>query len=293
MRDELTDDSTVLQPQIQLTDEDEAVPHTQWLMLRPEDEKSQATFTLWRKMRDSLTGFDDNLAARPNKALHVSARTGIEEKQSMFDKDKKTLARNSFVTMLNYQLQRRNIGATQAFGPNALNFETPVQEYLIWTIPDGSRTIANLPPEALYSKDADGRPLRTNDPAQMDEWFRDAPLYTRVLLDNRFSDKPSWSVWEKVPRGGFPPINTFTTLDFEFPGEGGFEIVLAKHYHHVVPDLDGFADLVESGQVYQGEYVLIVNNADFDGFWTVVQFKGGTLPPPPDPELPPIDTPNY
>lgn len=294
VRDELTDDSTVLQLQIQLTDEDEAVPHTQWLMLRPEDEKSQATFTLWRKMRDSLTGFDDNLAARPNKALHVSARTGIEEKQSMFDKDKKTLARNSFVTMLNYQLQRRNIGATQAFGPNALNFETPVQEYLIWTIPDGSRTIANLPPEALYSKDADGRPLRTNDPAQMDEWFRDAPLYTRVLLDNRFSDKPSWSVWEKVPRGWFPPIeqpNTFAALDFE-GGEGGFEIVLAKHYHHVVPDLDAFADLVESGQVYQGEYVLIVNNADFDGFWTVVQFKGGTPPPDPEvPELPPIDIP--
>ena len=263
VRDYLNDDTTVLQLQLQLTDDDEAVPHQEWLMLRPEDSKSQPPITMLRKLRDSLVGFDDNLAAIPSISAHASTRTGIGAKQSMFDADKKKLARESFVTMLNYQFARRNLGATKSFGDETLNYATPCQEYLIWSRLDGSRTMAHLPPESLYSKDANGHPLRTTDPAEMDDWFTTYPNGTRILLDNRFSDNPSWSVWEKSALSSEGGSN-----------DDNYQVTLAKHYDHAVEDLDELNELLADGEILNGEYVLVRNNSNFDGLWTVLKYTG-------------------
>lgn len=265
VRSYLNDDTTVMQLQLQLTDGDATKPHQQWMLIRPTDESSQPTAALWAKMRDSLVGFDDNLAAIPSTAVHVSARTGVEPAQSMFDADKKKLARESFITMINYQLARRNIGATQSFGADVLNYATPLQEYLIWSQFTDVRTLANLPPVAMYSADTNGVPLRTSDPAEMNEWLTDDTYsYRRVLLDNRFGDKPSWSVWEKNGIGSARVIS------------------IAKHYHHTVADLSSLATLVNSGAVANNEYILVQNNTDFDGFWTVHKYvnTNTTTPPP-------------
>jgi hypothetical protein len=57
---------TVFQLELDNPEEDD-VTHDQWLMLRPEDERSIPPDWLWNKMRDSLVGFDDrgNVVPKP------------------------------------------------------------------------------------------------------------------------------------------------------------------------------------------------------------------------------------
>lgn len=257
VREYLGDNSTVFQIQLQLTDLQEDVPHTKWKLMRPRDERSLPEDMFVEKLRDSLAGFDDNLQARPSPLLHPLARTGIQPRQAMFDSTQRTAARESFITMLNYQLARHNYADNRTFYPNELNLSTPIPEYLIWSQPVGERTIANLPPTSLYSTDRLGSPLRTSDPVRLDEWMRDYPMGTRVLMDNRHSGSPSWSVWEKK---ALPDV------------EDGYTVEIAKHYDFAVEDNNEFDVLVDSGEVAAGQHVLIRQNADFDGFWTVIRF---------------------
>ncbi len=244
IRDYLTDDSTVLQILLQLTDQDEARPHQQWLLLRPEDANSQPTKALWNSLRDSLAGLDDNLAAVPSTSLHSTLRVGVERGQSMFAADKLTLARQTFTTMVNYQLARHNSGATSGLG-DYLDKADTVNQYLQWSRLPGSRSNAALPASVFYD-------IATSDLIEFENLVNDTTYPgRRVLLDNRFSSTPSWSVWHRV----------------------GTSVVLVPTYQHTVESEDDLADL----DVDSGDFVFVEADGRHNGYWTICRYNGTTF----------------
>jgi len=78
----LNDVSTVLKVEVDATVEGDA--HSQWLLLRPKDERSLPPDWLWRRIRDGLAAFDDHLRPLPYPGLHRTRATGILEGQNIF-----------------------------------------------------------------------------------------------------------------------------------------------------------------------------------------------------------------
>jgi hypothetical protein len=68
---------TVLQ--IEVSDDDEGVVHDQWLLLRPQDERSLPPEWLWEKLRDSLVGFDQTKMLLPPVLVLPSAVTSVNK----------------------------------------------------------------------------------------------------------------------------------------------------------------------------------------------------------------------
>lgn len=62
---EIKRSGTVIQVEIDEDPTNDGVIHDEWLLLRPNDERSQPPEWLWEKMRDSLVGFDNSLTAVP------------------------------------------------------------------------------------------------------------------------------------------------------------------------------------------------------------------------------------
>ncbi len=246
VRDYLNDDSTVAQTLLQLTDWDEDVPHVQWSLVRPNDPRSQPPVQMWDKLITSLVGFDENLKAIPSKTLHNKAQTGIAYGQSMFDVEKNALARESLVTMINYQLARRNFGSDPTFGDEWLTFRNEPIQSLSWVKLDDQSLFSLLPPASFYDE-------KTNDPAIMSEIFADVttPVGYRVLLDNRFSENPSWSVWEKL-------------IDDEISVAQAYETTVAAR-----SDLDALV-------LTDGARVLVENDSTYEGFWTINEYDLAT-----------------
>ncbi len=242
IHDFINDESTVIQTVLQLTDWDEDLPHVQWQIVRTNDSQSQPNQILWDKMGESLVGFNHNLKSVPNKTLHAAAQTGIGIGQGMFDAKYVKLARETFITMINYQLARVNYGSDHSFGDEMLNFEHTLPPYLHWTSVPGDRTLAILPPPAFYD-------TVTTDPAEVTTIFANEaiPDGYRVLLDNRFGDTPSWTVWQK----------------------SGEDVVLAPSYDHIVEDRAGLINIAP----LNGDLIYVQSDSVFNDFWSVLRFS--------------------
>lgn len=74
---EIKRSGTVIQVEIDEDPANDGVIHDEWLLLRPNDERSQPPEWLWEKMRDSLVGFDNSLSLVPAPAEIVIAESPV------------------------------------------------------------------------------------------------------------------------------------------------------------------------------------------------------------------------
>lgn len=70
---EIKRSGTVVQVEIDTDPNNDGVVHEEWMLLRPDDERSQPPHWLWERMRDSLVGFDDSLSVVPAPAKIIVA----------------------------------------------------------------------------------------------------------------------------------------------------------------------------------------------------------------------------
>ena len=104
----LDDDDTVLQVNYRRVDRDDNV-HRQWILQRDGDSSSVPDELLWRKMRDSLIGFNDENLDVPDPSLSTIEKYGtlVRPRQTWFAD--KTMARQVFVEKLNQYMASRPI----------------------------------------------------------------------------------------------------------------------------------------------------------------------------------------
>lgn len=233
----LEDSGRILQVDYQITDHigDE---HSEWLLMRPKDKSTEPPARLWNKMVESLRGFNLDMKGLPAASLHPTERSGLEKMQSMFGDVATSASRNSFITMLNYILARKNFSDVGLLEEKLSLADTP-SEFMTWSIHSGDLPIlplANDYDALVYTEEERDDSLR---------------LFDRVLLDNRGADTPSWSVWQKDEDGN---------------------PVLARSYDHVVNTIAErdalFPDLNFK------ERVLVLNDERADGFWTIWRKDG-------------------
>lgn len=174
----LDDDFSNYQIEIKATDYD-GDEHAQWVLHRPQDKGISPPNSLWQKLIDSLREFDNNL-----NPVVSNGRSSIEENYSIFSSNILS-AKQSFVTIINYILSRRDYSS---LGIHMLSNEDKPIEELIWSDQSGLPPLApNYPYDAIaYCYDDMINLLGSNQ---------------HVLLDNRMGDRPSWSIWTSGENG--------------------------------------------------------------------------------------------
>jgi hypothetical protein len=230
------DDGRIMQIEFKITDY-EGDEHSEWTLLRPKDKTTVPPSVLWTKLLDSQRTFNLDLKHLPSAALHPTQRSGLMGLQSMFGDLEKREFRESFVTMVNYILARKNhsrIGLLE----EKLSLADNPPEYLYWTAHTGD--LALLPPKIEYDHLVYSH----------DELEDALTKYYRVLVDNRGADAPSWSVWRR--------------------GENGPEII--KGYDHVVGSRAELAEIFFNMSFK--DRVLVLNDEEADGFWTIWEKRG-------------------
>jgi hypothetical protein len=284
----LEQNDTVLQIDFEANNYDGPV-HRQWALVRIGDEQSAPPERIWRKITDSLVGFDNNLAALPDPALHVSTSVGAmdDPRQSVFarrDGDvRKGLmdARKSFVEMVNYMLARHDYSADRLSEVEDLLTESPLSDRLAWVQADNSTYIEPLPPESeydmvvttieerdhiftskIYTKFMSPSPW---DSAGWEElpWDADFTTSPRILLNGLDSPRPFWSVWE-VDLNSIP--DNATKADLE--GMVNTSLIATKTFNYEVNSIAARNALPD---IKSGDRVLVRDTTSRD-FWTIWAF---------------------
>jgi hypothetical protein len=271
----LNDETSVFK--VDIRPEYEGTSHDEWLLLRPEDERSLPPDWLWDRIRDGMVGYNSANQPVPDPTLHPKRRTGIIGGQSVFDPDgidgvRSGLleARESYVGIVNTILARTNTVVERPVGVSSLMRETPLDEFLIWSQADGS-TYVEPPPEGVaaytvfdpFERD---RVLRL--PAVQSELADGNPV--RVLLDRRASDLPQWSVWEASPDAyadvvsGLAPGGDLVSALIDAADD---IFTLAKAYDRSVATI-AQRDLV-APEMVNGERIFVPGVTETNGFWTI------------------------
>jgi hypothetical protein len=233
----LGDRDSIVQIDYRITDY-EGDDHSEWLLMRPKDTSTPPAPMLWNKLLESLTGFTTEGSPIPSAALHVENRCGLEVGQSLFGNEPVSDARQSFITMLNYILGRKNLSLVGGL-ENKLSLSDFPSEYMFWSQHSGETPI--LPLASEYQAVA------------YSETERDAALrnVSRVLLDSRQSATPSFSVWEFLENAP----------------------ALARSYEYAVETNDDLADL----GLKPTDRVLIRHDTTANGFWTIGRYDPMTF----------------
>jgi hypothetical protein len=281
----LEQNNTILQIDFEANVYDGPV-HRQWALVRIGDEQSAPPERIWRKITDSLVGFDNNLAAIPDPALHVYSSVGAmdDPRQSIFarrDGDvRKGLmdARKSFVEMINYMLARHDYAADHLSEVEDLLVESPLSDRLAWVQPDNSTYVEPLPPQSeydmvvttieerdhiftskIYTKFMSPSPW---DSAGWEElpWDADFTTSPRILLNGLDSPRPFWSVWE-VDLNSIP--DNSTKADLEAMVNTG--LIATKTFNYEVNSIAARNALPD---IKSGDRVL-VRDTTSDDFWTI------------------------
>lgn len=189
----LDDQGTILQVETK-RDQRDGLVHGEWRLLRPGDDRSLPPDALWRKMRDSLAGFDDALRVVPDPYLHEISAVGIldQPRQTMFSggHDGMMTARRAFVENVNDILSRVPMVIDRPAALTALEAESPISDHLVWAAT--GRTMEPVPPATQW--DIQVFSMAERDHLLLDTDFVENPR--RVLVNGLAHDTPQWSVWD-------------------------------------------------------------------------------------------------
>jgi hypothetical protein len=197
----LNDVSTVFQLEIKRRAND-GVLHSEWTLLRANDERSLPPAPLWSKLIDSIAGVDVMNRLVPDPALHVSMRhgVGVRPRQSLFVgngnvRTSVLAARESFVNMVNIILARTNITQDRSALVDALLEEQPIRKAFRWSSEEniGWQPVPTSPLEIDYTVSS----IEERNKLLMSPTFRAAKR--RVLVNATTTDTPFWTVWEYQP----------------------------------------------------------------------------------------------
>lgn len=268
----LNNDSTLLK--IDVRPATDAATHDEWMLLRPNDERSLPPAWLWDKLRDSLTGFDERQRPIPSPLLGTTQRTGIRPGQGMFvvdssDGPRRGLldARESFVGIVNAVLARTSVVTERPAGVASLTRSSPLNEFLLWTQADGDFYVEPTPPSSEYDyvvygpEERDALLMRPNVVAALLGGQR-----LRVLVDGLARPTPQWSIWEASPEVATARHDPFDPNALVAAAQEVF--TLAKSYDRVVAtsaERDALIPTAESG-----ERVLVTEGDR----WTIWRFNG-------------------
>lgn len=232
------DEPRIFQLEYNITDY-QGDEHSEWLLMRPGDTETPPDAMLWNKLLDSLRGFDLNLRALPDANLHPTQKGGLGELQSVFGEISIKDARRSFIEMMNYILARNNYSKVGSLEEN-LSLSDDPSEYLYWSA-HSADDLAILPPRIEYD-------YMVYDPSDIPTALQ---TYKRVLLNNMAGEVPSWSVWEK-DEDGAPRIMKMYDREYATRAE-------------MIEDMEN---------VDYFERILVRNDEEADGFWTVWLKRG-------------------
>lgn len=250
----LTDDTSVLQ--FELTKDDyEGVIHNEWQLVRAQDDRTLPPGELWKALRNSLVGFDELEQPVPDPALPEDTRVGfsLRPRQTLFanGRDGMLAARRSFVDMINHIFGRTNLLASRPEIISQLTSETPTYQMLIWSRSDNDDSI--LPPP-VNSYDYTVSSLAERDLLYYLPEFQANP--GRILVTNYEAEHPSWSIWENDP----------LVTDVSLPN---YRLKLSSHYDVEIPSRAELLTLIQAGDIEAGKRLLIKNDEQADGFWTL------------------------
>ena len=214
----LTANQSVLQIEVNRNAAAGAV-HTQWKLLRAEDERSVPDTYLWNRLVDSLVGWNLQYVSVPQANLHPESRQGISTRprQSLFssqlvsDRETVLAARESLVGIINLILSRRFYNedlSPLSFGdtwgtPLRIDEDTTLS-YLSWS--SESALEVTIPTADEY--DYEVTSMSERNKLILTPAVRYASSSVRILVNGLVDDIPYWSVWIFNPNN--PDISGLT-----------------------------------------------------------------------------------
>lgn len=264
----LNDAGTVVQIETQLLDTDSVV-HTEWSLMRANDERSLPDEYLWNRLVDSVVGMNQVSKQVPDLTLHPAMRVGLSVKprQSMFaaDDPRRSMmaARESFVGMINRILARTNITQERPDLIESLDRSDQLPEYMSWTAESDRYFRVPITPstkEATYVV----KNLQERNRLLLLPAFRSA--MQRVYIDRLADDNPQFSVWK------YNPANDTYGEDDDLRLQNADSLFeLCKTYDH---EVDSLAEM-RSGIWEDGEWIKVNGTFETDNFWSVWEYNDG------------------
>jgi hypothetical protein len=281
----LNDSTTVFQFEVKEDDYD-GVIHNEWQLMLRADKTAVPPAPIWKKLQDSLVGFDEFRFRLPDPATAPRHQIGLDIRplQSVFDNSYAAMVagRQSFVRMVNILLGRSNIMAER---PNAVSYlkgQTPTFQKLLWSMPEGGDLIEPPPVNSydvavdsveglhVYFFDLYGEYVNGFRPWDRYSWdtvpfdFDSSLRYNyrkrspRALLRNYTGALKTWSIWEvnqTIPDPGetFNPDNLLR---------------IASNFDIKVADRDALKTLLTFEPPAEGTRILIESDSKANGFWT-------------------------
>jgi hypothetical protein len=265
--------------------------HAEWILIDQNDSLSLPPVWMWRNVRDSLGGFDNNLDVLPNPSLSSYRSTGIYQGQNMFTVFDETTApqglldaRESYVGIINNILARSPTVINNAAGVAAMNTSdestSVANPYLYWSRQNVSSPV--IPPPAVeYS-------ITVYDAQQRNalvatQQFKTAlvnnsePIY--ICINGTSTNYPFWSIWEfdpvavniflnSIPHGMDETDYLYENAQQVFTLATAYDVV-ASTYANML------AGIFVSGTLVSGSKVFVEADETADGFWTVYTYNGG------------------
>jgi hypothetical protein len=249
--------------ELQLKDiNNQAVSHTEWQLVRPNDDRLNAADPIWNWIKFGLIGLDRFGANVPSPSLNQQFISGNLSGQSIFGTSI-IGARKSFVKNVNRILSETSITTDNPMALSKLTRKTPTFETLLWSQTYAEEPIALLPAKSydFYVTGMTERDLflHTADFTEFDS--KSLHRKPRIAVFNPNSHKSNWSIWEidrdKISQG---PTACLT---------------IAKNFTATVPT---YADLVNNKTSFAiGQRVLVSNDETINNFWSVWSYEPGNF----------------
>jgi hypothetical protein len=277
--------------------------HAEWILIDQNDSLSLPPPWLWRNIRDSLGGFQNDLSLLPDPSLSSYRNTGIYPGQNMFsvageeDSVPQGLldARESYVGMINNILARSPTVINNAAGVFVLNqsdtfdgSSPTYNEYLSWS--RQSETDPVIPPPAVeydivvYDAEERNRLILTD---QFQNALTNNGPIIRIAIDGTATSYPFWSIWVFDPTyvnillatrpPGLDPIDyMYQNAVVPYPSQSIF--TLATSYDvSCATYANMLTGIYTTGTIASGDRIYVMTDETADGFWTIYLYNGGAV----------------
>lgn len=257
----------------------EGVAHTEWSLLRPNDDRSQPSDALWARLVDSVVGMNRDFLPVPDTTLHPTARQGISlrPRQSLFSRPdvspRQTVlaARESLVGIINRILARKvyaddatPLDFTDTWG-TPLTIDNATTYYLAWSADSDIEVI--MPPREEYDYVVTSIQERNN--LLITGALKAATRVTRILVNRMHEDVPNWAVYEYDPANpvmlGLSDLGILALASAPAVGNNAPIFTIARTHQFRVTSTQAFPTL---GATY-GQKVLFERP---DGYWQIWRY---------------------